>query len=296
MNNPLSKIKATKSASLSKEATESQVGHSKKRKKSDTAKDTNPSQPLTSNLVVTGMHTEVHVKSSSHSDVVFSSSIIIHSESASGHDASADSTAEVGHRKSAPKGLLSEQQGTLKKSFLPSRWMLLMAQLFSAYGKTGGFDQISNKDAMILYCLANGVHIDFARLIWEDLISNLKKKNRENVIPYTSTIVSSDLLNFDVILIFSTLLMKDIMVSGTNPNVFVDKTKSDGERLETIQTKIGTEKKANNDQEFNTSPELTSSDNVTREIKLEDLSKLAKNVVIKTMDLDSLKDDQPFIV
>nr|GEX54007.1 hypothetical protein [Tanacetum cinerariifolium] len=175
MNNPLSKIKATKSVSLSKEAIGSQVGHSKKRKKSDTAKDTNPSQPLTSNLVVAGMHKEFHVKSSSHSNVVFSSSIIIHSESASGHDASADSTAEVGHKKFAPKDLLSEQQ-------------------------------------------------------------------------------------------------------------------------ETIQTKIRTEKKASNDQEFNTSSELTSSDDVTREIKLKDLSKLLKNVVIKTMDLDSLKDDQPFIV
>nr|GEW43094.1 hypothetical protein [Tanacetum cinerariifolium] len=48
--------------------------------------------------------------------------------------------------------------------------------------------------------------------------------------------------------------------------------------------------------EFNTSPELTSSDDVTREIKLEDLSKLVKNVVIESMDLDSPKDDQPFIV
>ncbi|GJR84794.1 hypothetical protein Tco_0155579 [Tanacetum coccineum] len=31
-------------------------------------------------------------------------------------------------------------------------------------GKSGGHDQISNKDAIILYCLANGVEIDFARL------------------------------------------------------------------------------------------------------------------------------------
>nr|GEY16984.1 hypothetical protein [Tanacetum cinerariifolium] len=85
-------------------------------------------------------------------------------------------------------------------------------------------------------------------------------------------------------------------ITGTNPNVLVDKTKFAGERLEIIQTKIGTEKKASNDQEFNTSPELTSFDDVTREIKLEDLSKLVKNVVIETMNLDSLEDDQPFIV
>ncbi|GJT92070.1 putative reverse transcriptase domain-containing protein [Tanacetum coccineum] len=51
-------------------------------------------------------------------------------------------------------------------------------------GKTGGFDQISNKDATILYCLANGINIDFEKLIWDDIISKLKKKNKEKVIPY----------------------------------------------------------------------------------------------------------------
>ncbi|GKF59404.1 hypothetical protein Tco_0176190 [Tanacetum coccineum] len=53
-----SKIEATKSVSLLKEAIESQAGHSKKRKKSGTAKDTNLSQPSASTLVVTGMHKE----------------------------------------------------------------------------------------------------------------------------------------------------------------------------------------------------------------------------------------------
>ncbi|GJU88425.1 hypothetical protein Tco_1300848 [Tanacetum coccineum] len=51
-------------------------------------------------------------------------------------------------------------------------------------GKTGGFDQISNKDATILYCLANGVDIDYARLIWEDIINKLNKKTRKKVVPY----------------------------------------------------------------------------------------------------------------
>ncbi|GJR07198.1 hypothetical protein Tco_0530182 [Tanacetum coccineum] len=51
-------------------------------------------------------------------------------------------------------------------------------------GKTGGLDQISNKDATILYCLANGVQVDYAKIIWEDLIHKLNKKTREKIIPY----------------------------------------------------------------------------------------------------------------
>nr|GEX22521.1 retrovirus-related Pol polyprotein from transposon TNT 1-94 [Tanacetum cinerariifolium] len=48
-------------------------------------------------------------------------------------------------------------------------------------GKTGGLDQISNKDATILYCLANRVKVDYAKLIWEDIIHKLDKKTREKV-------------------------------------------------------------------------------------------------------------------
>ncbi|GKB02389.1 hypothetical protein Tco_0830478 [Tanacetum coccineum] len=50
--------------------------------------------------------------------------------------------------------------------------------------KIGGLDQISNKDATILYCLANGVKVDYAKKIWEDIINKLNKKTRENVVPY----------------------------------------------------------------------------------------------------------------
>ncbi|GJV52376.1 hypothetical protein Tco_1448117 [Tanacetum coccineum] len=77
-------------------------------------------------------------------------------------------------------------EGTLKKSLLPPRWRLLMAQIIQCLGgKTGGFDQITNKDAIILYSLANGINIDYAHIFWEDIILKLKKKQRENVVPYT---------------------------------------------------------------------------------------------------------------
>nr|GFD26464.1 hypothetical protein [Tanacetum cinerariifolium] len=56
-------------------------------------------------------------------------------------------------------------------------------------------------------------------------------------------------------------------------------------------------KEANFDQdEFNTSPDLSSSDDATKQIKLKDVLKLVQDVGIDLMDLDSLKDNQPFMV
>ncbi|GKD67979.1 hypothetical protein Tco_1322069 [Tanacetum coccineum] len=76
-------------------------------------------------------------------------------------------------------------KGTLKKSCLPPRWRLLMGQIIQCLGgKTYGLDQISNKDATILYCMANRVKVDYAKLIWEDIIYKLNKKTREKVVPY----------------------------------------------------------------------------------------------------------------
>ncbi|GKD99684.1 hypothetical protein Tco_1387668 [Tanacetum coccineum] len=70
---------------------------------------------------------------------------------------------------------------TLRKSCIPPRWRLLMAQIKQCLGgKTRALDQISNKHATILYCLANGVQVDYAKIIWEDLIHKLNKKTREN--------------------------------------------------------------------------------------------------------------------
>ncbi|GJS21459.1 retrovirus-related pol polyprotein from transposon TNT 1-94 [Tanacetum coccineum] len=55
----------------------------------------------------------------------------------------------------------------------------------AGWGKTGGFDQITNKDAIILYSLANGININYSNIFWEDIIIKLKKKQREKVVPYT---------------------------------------------------------------------------------------------------------------
>ncbi|GJY32402.1 hypothetical protein Tco_0415897 [Tanacetum coccineum] len=83
-------------------------------------------------------------------------------------------------------GKVVPAKGTLKKSLLPPRWRLLMAKIIQCLGgKTGGFDQITNKDAIILYSLANGINIDYASIFWEDIIIKLNKKHREKVVPYT---------------------------------------------------------------------------------------------------------------
>nr|GEY03932.1 uncharacterized mitochondrial protein AtMg00810-like [Tanacetum cinerariifolium] len=82
------------------------------------------------------------------------------------------------------KSQLTEE---LKETYVsPPLQMLLGHNTYLTHvcGKTGGLDQISNNDATILYCLANGVKEDYEKINWEDLIHKLNKKTRENIIPY----------------------------------------------------------------------------------------------------------------
>ncbi|GKB30838.1 hypothetical protein Tco_0870239 [Tanacetum coccineum] len=97
----MSNKEATKGGS-SKAPTSSKTIHSKKRKESSSAMDSNPSQPLVSTPVDTGMHKE---------DQQATASFIIHSKSASGVDASVVSTAEVDPGKSSSSNFIPQQQG-----------------------------------------------------------------------------------------------------------------------------------------------------------------------------------------
>ncbi|GKE74183.1 hypothetical protein Tco_1536224, partial [Tanacetum coccineum] len=129
-----SSIEATKGGS-SKAPTSSKTGHSKKRKESSSAIDLNPSQPPISTIVDPGMHKEdqqatggptslgVTGKARANpqlssgmsafnlNEPIFSGSFIIHSESASGNDASAASIAKVDPRNFAPSDFIPQQQG-----------------------------------------------------------------------------------------------------------------------------------------------------------------------------------------
>ncbi|GJQ89775.1 hypothetical protein Tco_0000914 [Tanacetum coccineum] len=82
-------------------------------------------------------------------------------------------------------------------------WRILMAQIIQCLGGiTGGQDQISNKDAIILYCLANRVEVDYAKLIWVKIFS----------------------------------LPQPLFTLRTDPSVLVDQTKSIEDGLKTAHT------------------------------------------------------------
>nr|GEZ81110.1 hypothetical protein [Tanacetum cinerariifolium] len=89
----------------------------------------------------------------------------------------------------------------------------------------------------------------------------------------------------------------DHISAGTDPRVLVKKAKSASEGLETVLTKPATRKGASYiekeikyaEEEFNTSPDLSTSDDTKKEITLEDLSKLVPNLDMDFMDLDSPK-------
>ncbi|GKC30251.1 hypothetical protein Tco_1037545 [Tanacetum coccineum] len=248
-----------------------------------------------------------------------------------------------------------EAKGTLKKSLLPPR-----------------------------------VNIDFARLIWEDLITKLNKKTREKVFPYprflslllehnmegyryenvTLNPTQSCQWNIKLPIPLPTLgrripkakslelkyghkkqptsskhhplskiettkvagLHKEDQQAtggptslgftskgGANPQLSsvgadsgifalkdsisqtTEQTKSACEGLEIVLTQPTTWKGANNitqkiKEEFNTSPDLSSSVDTQKDIKLEDLSKMVQDVDFDFMDLDSPKDDEPIII
>nr|GEV11480.1 hypothetical protein [Tanacetum cinerariifolium] len=209
-------------------------------------------------------------------------------------------------------------------------------------GKTGVHDQTSNKDAIILYCLANRVEVDYDKLIWEDIIHKLNKKTREKIVPYLRFIsllleymmldYHNEELTIHLTQVFSVLNWElkpnqpkgppftaymlaicntDVTVDPkaletsshykkkgmdegtknyapgyifkrTNPSVLVDQTKSIGDELKTAHTNLGTHKESR-------------SDEISKKIKLEDLSDLMKDTRYAFFTPDSPQ-DEPIIV
>ncbi|GJZ49343.1 hypothetical protein Tco_0603533 [Tanacetum coccineum] len=130
----VSSKEATKGGS-SKAPTSSKSGHSKKRKESSSAMDSNPSQPPISTPVDTRMYKEDHqatcgptslgvtsearanpqlssvMSAFNLNEPIYLASFIIYFKSASGNDASVVSTAEVDPEKFAPGDFVPQQQG-----------------------------------------------------------------------------------------------------------------------------------------------------------------------------------------
>nr|GEZ23982.1 hypothetical protein [Tanacetum cinerariifolium] len=212
-------------------------------------------------------------------------------------------------------------------------------------GKTGESDQITNKDAIILYCLTNGINIDYASSAKDQnpsqppastsVVIRFHKEDQQatgspTYLGVTSKERSHPQLSSDLTAkvdlgksAHNDSISKqqdmnkgaqnyslDHMFAGTNPSVLVNKTKSTRDGLKTTHTKIGTnfessktKKKSKadkgigfGDDEFNTSPDISSSNDTKKEIKLRDLSKLVQDVGTDFIDLDSPEDDKPIIV
>ncbi|GKA09427.1 hypothetical protein Tco_0688758 [Tanacetum coccineum] len=130
----VSSKESTKGGS-SKAPTGSKTGHLKRKKESSSAMDSNPSKTLASTPVVAEMHKEDQQATSGPTSLgvtsearanpqlssgmsvfnlnepIYSSSFIIHSESASGNDALPVSIAKADPEKSAPSDFVPQQQG-----------------------------------------------------------------------------------------------------------------------------------------------------------------------------------------
>ncbi|GJW24621.1 hypothetical protein Tco_0038432 [Tanacetum coccineum] len=156
-------------------------------------------------------------------------------------------------------------------------------------GKTSSLDQISNKDTTILYCLANGVQVDYAKLIWEDLIHKLNKKTREKIVPYPrfiSLLLEHMMPEYDneELTINSTQAQQaaggptSLGAIRSNPSVLLDKIKSVGDGLKTAHTDSGIN-------------EESSADDISKKIKLKDLSEFLKDTRSAFFTLNSPQDE-----
>nr|GEW08046.1 retrovirus-related Pol polyprotein from transposon TNT 1-94 [Tanacetum cinerariifolium] len=206
----------------------------------------------------------------------------------------------------------TEAKGTLKKSFLPPRWRPLMGQIIQCLGeKIGGIDQISNK--MPLSCIIWPMR--FISLLLEHMMPKYDndeltihpthvfsvhnwtlKTNQPKEPPFTTHMKAICILDVpvdsksvkpssqtedDMDEGTKTYLFNHIFV-GSNPSVLVDKTKSDRDGLKTAHTELG-------------SNEESRADDLSKKIKLEDLSEFLKDTRSVFFTSDSPQ-DEPIIV
>ncbi|GJZ59886.1 retrovirus-related pol polyprotein from transposon TNT 1-94 [Tanacetum coccineum] len=208
-------------------------------------------------------------------------------------------------------------------------------------------------------CLPPRVNIDYAKLIWEDIITKLNKKTREKVVPYPRFLslllehkmegYGSENVTLNLTQVFKKPgpikapktsskdkkkvpkvtkpgeksgrrkkkipftyhhLQSKIQATKASTLVIVELHKEDqqgtsGATSLGVTSKGGAHPQLNSgacdiakniQEKFNTSPDLSSSDNTQKEIKLEDLSSLVQDVGVDIMDLDLPNDDEPIIV
>nr|GEW39422.1 uncharacterized mitochondrial protein AtMg00810-like [Tanacetum cinerariifolium] len=184
-------------------------------------------------------------------------------------------------------------KGIRKKSCLTPRWRLLMAQIMQCLGgKTGGLDQIANKDATILYCLANGVKetkFSLAKvkssshhLTPTPVVGEMHKKAQQAASGLTSLGATSEEGAHPQLSSGNKNYSFDHIFARSNLSVLVDKTKSARDGLKTAHTGSG----AN---------EVSKANDILLKVKLEDLSNILKETRSAFFTPDSLL-DEPIIV
>ena len=76
-----------------------------------------------------------------------------------------------------------------RKNLLPGVWAFLLTHIIQCmFGNTGSHDQANSSQMQMFMSLAEGINIDYALMIYEDLATKVKKNGRPSVIPYTRTI------------------------------------------------------------------------------------------------------------
>nr|GFA60083.1 hypothetical protein [Tanacetum cinerariifolium] len=190
--------------------------------------------------------------------------------------------------------------------------------------KTGGLDQISNMDATILYCLANGVHVDYAKLIWEDLIHKLSKKTRENIVTYPrfiSLLCENMMLEYDNEELTINLTQDKSPSHLSPPTLVVGEMHKEAQQAASGLTSLGATSEEGAYAQLSSGSNLSvlvdktksagdglktahtdsgtneefEADDILKKIKLEDLSELLKDTRSAFFTPDSSQDD-PIIV
>ncbi|GJT14370.1 retrovirus-related pol polyprotein from transposon TNT 1-94 [Tanacetum coccineum] len=123
------------------EASKSKTGQSEKETQSSLAKDKSPSHPSPPTPVVGEMHKKAHQAAGGPTSLGTTTSFILHSESASRHDALTDSTAEADPGLSAPNDSIPARQDQTKST----RDGLKTAHTNSGINEESRADDISKK-------------------------------------------------------------------------------------------------------------------------------------------------------
>ncbi|GJT69134.1 hypothetical protein Tco_1028420 [Tanacetum coccineum] len=158
--------------------------------------------------------------------------------------------------------------------------------MFSTIGYSG---EIKAKGSIRKGFLPPRVDIDYARLIWEDIINKLitrekvflyprffifaAKTQDEGTIYSASTIIHSESASGNDA---STASIAKVDPRKYDPHDSVSKQQAEPEK----DTRNAEKEVRFGDDEFNTSPNLSIFDDAKKEIKLDDLSKLAHNVEV----------------